>query len=280
MAGSPRSLVCGRCGSWWPFPRATASAAARTTPRRSSRSWSRTALGPDRHLRHLPATSRPSTSASGRSRRHPPGRRRRHPHPRHLGARSRIRSRIPVACGCVKRRRGQTAADHRSTRRRRGAGGVRGGAPRSDGGRPVAGCIWRATARRRSCRAGAAGRARRRTRRARRRRRRRPTASPAPSSWRRGTASSRRSSASTNSTLARRRLTASRALTGVARTPGWRRAVSARWRPPWLRPAAWRRRGGRSGRVLRCAGGGRLRLVRRGCGTPERSAGGRRRPGG
>ncbi len=23
MAGSPRSLVCGRCASWWPFPRAT-----------------------------------------------------------------------------------------------------------------------------------------------------------------------------------------------------------------------------------------------------------------
>ncbi len=23
MAGSPRSLVCGRCASWWPFPRVT-----------------------------------------------------------------------------------------------------------------------------------------------------------------------------------------------------------------------------------------------------------------
>jgi FdhE protein len=33
MAGSPRSLVCGRCASWWPFPRATCVGCGEEDPR-------------------------------------------------------------------------------------------------------------------------------------------------------------------------------------------------------------------------------------------------------
>lgn len=33
MAGSPRSLVCGRCGSWWSFPRATCVGCGEEDPR-------------------------------------------------------------------------------------------------------------------------------------------------------------------------------------------------------------------------------------------------------
>jgi FdhE protein len=33
MAGSPRSLVCGRCASWWSFPRATCVACGEEDPR-------------------------------------------------------------------------------------------------------------------------------------------------------------------------------------------------------------------------------------------------------
>lgn len=33
MAGSPRSLVCGRCATWWPFPRATCVGCHQEDPR-------------------------------------------------------------------------------------------------------------------------------------------------------------------------------------------------------------------------------------------------------
>jgi FdhE protein len=47
MAGSPRSLVCGRCASWWPFPRATCVGCGEEDPRNmesflvEDRSWAR-----------------------------------------------------------------------------------------------------------------------------------------------------------------------------------------------------------------------------------------------
>ncbi len=31
--GSPRSLVCGRCSTWWPFPRATCAVCGEEDPR-------------------------------------------------------------------------------------------------------------------------------------------------------------------------------------------------------------------------------------------------------
>lgn len=47
MAGSPRSLICGRCATWWPYVRATCAVCGQDDPRRlasyfgTDRSWAR-----------------------------------------------------------------------------------------------------------------------------------------------------------------------------------------------------------------------------------------------